>query len=159
MSNHHLFLGLGSNLGDKQSNIKIAYNEIEKRIGRIVSQSAFYITKPNGFESDNDFQNTVCEVLTDIPVQQAFEEILLIEKIIGRASKSINGNYSDRLIDIDILLYDDLVINTELLTVPHPRFHLRNFVLLPFVEISPNTVHPLLKKTILQLSKELDNSF
>lgn len=152
---HSLFLGLGSNLGDKQNNILQSYAEIEKRIGNIVSQSAFYITTPEGFESDNDFQNSVCKVSTSLSLHQVFVEVLNIEKHLGRASKSINGIYADRLIDIDILMYDDLVIDTDQIIIPHPRLHLRNFVLEPFAEIAPCTVHPVLNKTIEQLKKDL----
>lgn len=155
MSNHNVFLGLGSNLGDKRGNIEIAYNEIEKRIGSIISQSAFYITEPNGFISDNIFCNTVCEVATELDVNNLLNEIMEIEKNVGRTSKSIDGVYSDRIIDIDILMYNDLILETEALIVPHPRFHIRDFVLRPFAEISPDTIHPLLNKTIQQLIQSL----
>lgn len=153
---HSLFLGLGSNLGDKQHNIELAYIEINKRIGKIISQSAFYVSKPDGFYSDNDFINAVCEVETALSPFQVLEEIISIEKYIGRTSKSINGDYSDRVIDVDILLYDNIIIETDYLVVPHPRFHLRSFVLIPLTELSPNIIHPILKKTINELKDELD---
>ena len=99
--------------------------------------------------------NTVCKVETVLSPFQVLEEILSIEQYIGRTSKSINGEYTDRLIDIDILLYDNTIIENEHLVVPHPRFHLRSFVLIPFAEISPNIIHPILKKTMNELKDEL----
>ncbi len=155
MINHVLFLGLGSNLGNKSQNLEHAYEEIEKRIGRVISRSAFYITDPVGFDSENSFINAVCKVYTSLEPEVVLNEILNIEKTIGRETKSVNGIYSDRLIDIDILMYDDLELNTENLIIPHPRFHLRDFVLIPFTEISPNTIHPIFKKSIEQLSCDI----
>lgn len=155
--NHRVFLAFGSNLGDKRKNIEHAYNEIKKRIGNIVSQSAFYETKPIDFKSVNLFINSVCEVTTSLSVADVLKETQSIEKKIGRSEKSVNGEYADRVIDIDILMFDNLVIEETDLIVPHPRFHLRDFVLTPFSEISPNTVHPVFHKSILQLKNELDN--
>lgn len=157
MNRHKLFLGLGSNLGNKKKNIELAYEQIEKRIGTIVSRSAFYVTEPDGFVSDNDFENTVCEVDTGLLLNDVFGEVLDIENIVGRTSKSVNGVYSDRIIDIDILMYDDVVVDTEGLSVPHPRFHERDFVLIPFSEISPDTVHPILNRTISELKSFHNN--
>ena len=151
-----LFLGFGSNLGSKKENILNAYSEIEKRIGKIISRSAFYITNPQGFESVNYFLNSACEVECGMDVYSAFVETQFIEKLIGRTSKSNNGIYSDRIIDIDILLADDLVIDTPELTIPHPLLHTRRFVLEPLAEIAPDYIHPILHKTILQLLNELN---
>ncbi len=151
-----LFLGFGSNLGCKKENILNAYAEIEKRIGKIISRSAFYITNPEGFESENYFLNSACEVECKIDIYSAFAETQFIEKQIGRTSKSKNGIYSDRIIDIDILLADDLIIDTPELTIPHPLLHKRRFVLEPLAEIAPDYIHPIFHKTILQLLSELD---
>jgi 2-amino-4-hydroxy-6-hydroxymethyldihydropteridine diphosphokinase len=151
-----LFLGFVSNLGFKKENILNAYSEIEKRIGKIISRSAFYITNPQGFESVNYFLNSACEVECGMDVYSAFVETQFIEKLIGRTSKSNNGIYSDRIIDIDILLADDLVIDTPELTIPHPLLHTRRFVLEPLAEIAPDYIHPILHKTILQLLNELN---
>lgn len=153
---HTVFFSLGSNLGDKQKNIEQAYKEIKKRIGNIVSKSAFYITQPEGFESENEFINSVCEVTTTMTPREVLQETQNIEKRVGRTTKSQQGVYSDRLIDIDILMFDNQIIEEPDLIVPHPRFHIRNFVLEPFAEISPNTIHPLFDKSILQLKNELN---
>lgn len=155
---HRIFLSLGSNLGDKQKNIEDAYDKIEERIGAIVSVSALYITHPDGFDSENLFVNSACEVGSDLDVEFIFADIQKIEKEIGRTSKSINGNYADRIIDIDLLLIDNLIINHPLLTIPHPRFHTRDFVLAPLDEIAPHVVHPLLNKTVRELKRLLDET-
>lgn len=152
---HRIFFGLGSNLGDKEKNIEEAYRRIEERIGKIVSKSAFYVTRPEGFQSENWFVNTVCEVVSDVPVKEVFAITQTIEKQLGRTEKSINGKYADRVIDIDMLMVDDCIIDTPELTVPHPRMHLRRFVLVPFSEIAPDVVHPVLKQSIRDLLEQL----
>ena len=106
---HIVFLGLGSNLGDKQKNIAQAYKLIKKRIGKIVSHSAFYITDPEGFESKNQFVNSVCEVTTKLSAREVLQETQEIEKKLGRTKKSQDGAYTDRQIDIDILMFDNLI--------------------------------------------------
>jgi 2-amino-4-hydroxy-6-hydroxymethyldihydropteridine diphosphokinase len=152
---HRIFFGLGSNLGDKEKNIEEAYRRIEERIGKIVSKSAFYVTRPEGFQSENWFVNTVCEVISEVPVEKVFAITQTIEKQLGRTEKSINGKYADRVIDIDMLMVDDCIIDTPELTVPHPRMHLRRFVLVPFSEIAPDVVHPVLKQSIRDLLEQL----
>ena len=154
MAKHILFLAFGSNLGDREKNICDAYDEIEGRIGKIVSKSAFYMTQPDGFHSENLFFNSVCQVETEMEVREIFKVLKTIEMRLGRFSKSRGGVYADRLIDIDILMYDNLVIDTPDLTIPHPRFHLRDFVLEPFAEIAPETIHPILQKTVGELRNE-----
>jgi 2-amino-4-hydroxy-6-hydroxymethyldihydropteridine diphosphokinase len=152
---HRVFLGLGSNLGDKEKNINDAYAKIEERIGKIVSKSAFYVTSPEGFASENSFVNVVCEVVSKVSVNDVFVITQTIEKQLGRTGKSKNGKYADRPIDIDILMIDDLIIDRPELTVPHPRMHLREFVLLPFSEIAPDMLHPILKQTVGELLERL----
>ena len=135
---HQVYLGLGTNLGDKEANLKVAIEEIRKRIGEITSLSAFYVSEPWGFESENSFLNAVCSVTTDFSPMEVLHLTQDIERSLGRLKKSVGGQYSDRLIDIDILLYDDWHIDTPELTIPHPLMWERDFVMIPLREIAPN---------------------
>ena len=155
MKELHIFFALGTNLGDKQKNIEDAYDKIEERIGRIISVSALYVTEPIGFESENLFVNSVCEVVSNMDIYSIFVQTQSIEREIGRLEKSQNLIYADRVIDIDLLLVDDLVINTPDLIIPHPRLHERDFVLSPLVEIAPDFIHPIFKETISELFNHL----
>lgn len=150
-----VYLALGSNLGDKQKNIEEALDKIEERIGSIISLSAFYLTIPVGFQSENIFVNCVCEVATFMDIYSVFSKTQDIEKEIGRTVKSRNGQFSDRVIDIDLIMAGNLVINTPDLIIPHPRFHNRSFVLDPLYEIAPDLIHPLLGKSIRELKEKL----
>lgn len=155
MEKHRVFLAFGSNLGNKQKNIEDAYNKIEEQIGEIVSQSAFFISEPVGFKSENLFVNSVCEVISNKTIRDIFAMTQIIEKEIGRSIKSENMEYVDRIIDIDLILVDNLILNTPDLIIPHPRFHLRDFVLDPLCEIAPDIIHPVFNKSMLQLKNEL----
>lgn len=151
-----VYLALGSNMGDKQQNIEMAYCKIEERIGRIASTSAFYFSRPQGFESEHSFVNSACEVNSFLDIFTIFSHTRSIEQEMGRSDKSNGGVYVDRIIDIDLLLAGDLVMDTIMLTIPHPRMHLRDFVIEPLCEIAPDVVHPIFHKTIYQLKRELD---
>ena len=144
---HQVFLGLGSNLGDKEANLRAAIYEIEKRIGKVISLSAFYTTEPWGFTSENTFVNAVCKVDTSFLPMEVLHITQEIEKDLGRIQKSVHGNYSDRSMDIDILLYDDIILHTDQITIPHPLMCERKFVLEPLVEIAPELIHPITGKT------------
>ena len=144
---HQVFLGLGSNLGDKEANLRAAIYEIEKRIGKVISLSAFYTTEPWGFTSENTFVNAVCKVDTSFLPMEVLQITQAIEKDLGRIQKSVHGNYSDRSMDIDILLYDDIIQHTDQLTIPHPLMCERKFVLEPLAEIAPELIHPITGKT------------
>jgi len=133
-----LFLSLGTNLGDREQNLNNAIDLIIKKIGKIEKKSSFYKTAPDGFVSENDFLNAVIVVKTKLSVYQVFKQTRKIEKILGRTKKSNNEIYSDRIIDIDILAYNNLIINTKKLILPHPKLHLRKFVTEPLAEILPN---------------------
>ena len=135
---HQVYLGLGTNLGDKEANLKTAIDEIRKRVGEIASLSAFYASEPWGFESENSFLNAVCCVISDFPPTEILSITQDIERELGRKTKSVDGIYSDRIIDIDILLYDDLQIHTSELTIPHPLMWERDFVMIPLREIVPH---------------------
>lgn len=134
---HIIYLSLGTNLGDKEQNLLSAITEIERRIGPVRAQSAFLSTEPWGFESENTFLNAAVCVETELSPNVLLRTTQQIERDMGRTQKSVNGQYHDRIIDIDILLYDDLHINTKKLTIPHPRMYERDFVLIPLREILP----------------------
>lgn len=146
-----VYLGLGTNLGDKERNLRMAVQKIEERIGEIVSLSAFYVTAPWGFASDNSFLNAVVCVETSLRPLEVLKETQAIERELGRTRKSIDGAYSDRLIDIDLLLYSDTIMDEEGLTLPHPLMTERRFVMEPLAEIAPDVMHPVLHKTMKEL--------
>lgn len=152
------YLSLGTNLGDKTQNLNKAVQYISEQIGRIISLSAFYQTEPWGFFSENAFMNAACCVETTWKAQELLEKIKEIELLMGRKEKSHQGIYKDRIIDIDILFYDDLILTTDNLTIPHPYITDRMFVLLPLAEIAPTLRHPVMHKSILELFQNLKNS-
>ena len=140
MDTHIVFLGLGANLGDREANLKAAVDEINKRVGEVTSLSAFYVTEPWGIDSPHAFLNAVCSVETILSPHEILVVTQDIERMVGRTKKTVNGCYSDRLIDIDILIYDDCRLNTPELTIPHPLMHKRDFVMKPLEEIAPDLV-------------------
>ena len=147
----YVYFSLGTNLGDKEHNLRLAVQKIEERIGKVISLSAFYATAPWGFQSDNIFLNAAAGVETSLSPFDILERTQRIEQEIGRLHKSHDGVYSDRLIDIDLLLYGDKILQDERLSLPHPLMAERKFVLEPLAEIAPDVVHPVLHKTIREL--------
>lgn len=151
-----VYMSLGSNLGERFEMINKAITEIEKTIGSVMARSAFYETESWGYESANKFINACIAVRTDIPANECIILLKNTESLLGRKKTTKNG-YSDRLIDIDILFYDDMVINEDNLIIPHPMMHKRNFVLTPLCEIAPDIIHPVLKKTVSELLEKLNS--
>lgn len=149
-----VYLGLGTNLGDKEANLRTAIYKLQERIGKQVSLSSFYETAPWGFESDHSFLNAAIGLETSLSPIEILYITQEIEKELGRTKKSVNGSYSDRLIDIDILLYDTLVLQTPELTIPHPLMTERDFVMKPLIEIAGNVIHPIRQKTLSELYQE-----
>lgn len=150
-----LYLGLGSNLGDKRNNLLQAVALISERVGRVVCLSRFYETEPWGYASNNTYLNAALGVETSLSPLEILSITQAIERELGRQKKSMNREYLDRSIDIDLLLMDDLTIESKALILPHPLMHERVFVMEPLVEIAPTVVHPLLQKTICELYNRL----
>lgn len=132
---HKVYLGLGSNLGNKEENIHEAIKRIGELVGVVVRQSSLYKTEPWGFESENYFVNAVVCCHTSLSPFDVLEHTQQIERMLGRTSKTRHGEYHDRLIDIDILLYDDMSIDSTSLKIPHPLMQERDFVMIPLREI------------------------
>lgn len=153
---HDVYLGLGSNLGDKEHYIHCAINKINEKIGKVISLSSFYVTEPVGFVSENSFINAACHVKTPYTPFKILKITKEIEVELGRQIKSENNIYHDRTIDIDMLMYDSLILNSNNLILPHPQLHKRDFVLLPLQEIAGEIIHPVFNKTIQELVRNLE---
>ncbi len=149
-----VYLSLGSNKGNRSVLINKATDEIEKKIGIIISRSSMYQSKSWGFNS-NDFYNICLLIDTDIEPKSLLINLKKIEKSMGR--EDIDGSYSDRFIDIDILFYDNIIIDSEDLKIPHPKIEIRKFVLVPMLEIADDYMHPILNKTINELDNDCDD--
>ena len=132
---HTVYFSLGSNLGNKRENLNKAIKLMEEQIGVLLRQSAFLETEPWGFQSENSFVNAAICMETELEPLEVLSKTQEIECEMGRTIKSVNREYHDRIIDIDILLYDDLHINTPELTIPHPLMEDRDFVMIPLKEI------------------------
>ena len=132
---HQVYLSLGSNLGDRKDNLAQAIRLIGERVGEVLRKSSFLETQPWGFESDNLFVNACVLCETTLTPRQVLRATQKIERELGRTHKSVNGHYADRLIDIDILLYDDLRVDEPDLQIPHPLMFERDFVIIPLGEL------------------------
>ncbi|MEI6574590.1 MAG: 2-amino-4-hydroxy-6-hydroxymethyldihydropteridine diphosphokinase [Bacteroidota bacterium] len=147
----NVFISLGSNQGDRLQHLLKGQQRLEE-LGHVEHVSSVYETEPWGFNSPIAFLNQVIQISTDLSAQDLMQEILDIEKENGRTRT--RPGYSSRTIDIDILFYDDLVLDTPLLILPHPKLHERLFVLQPLAEIAPMYLHPVLNKPIIGLLEE-----
>lgn len=144
------YLALGTNIGNKRRNMITAAALLAERVGDVLALSGFYETEPWGFQSENTFLNAALQLDTSLSPLEFLKATQEIEIEMGRTQKS-NGAYHDRIIDIDILLYDNLVLQTPELTLPHPLMHERLFVMEPLAEIAPNVIHPVFKKPVISL--------
>lgn len=151
-----MFLGLGSNIEPREVHIESACNALEQN-GRITLISSIVQTEPWGYSDDRPYLNAVCEYRTNLKPLQLLSIVEDIEREEGRTRKSTDG-YRGRTLDIDILFYDDQIIHTPDLMVPHPRLHLRNFVLVPLAEIAPDYVHPELHLSVRELLERSTDS-
>jgi len=145
------FLSLGSNLGDKEKNLTLALFLLEKEGVEILKMSSLYEAQPVDFPSQPWFYNELAEVRTKANPEALLDLVKKIEQKMGRKREQEKG---PRIIDIDIILAEDSVIRKKDLKIPHPRMEKRNFVLLPFVEISPDTVHPVFNEDMKTLWKK-----
>jgi 2-amino-4-hydroxy-6-hydroxymethyldihydropteridine diphosphokinase len=150
------YLGLGTNLGNRKENLAIARENLEESCASIKKVSPVYLSAPMGFSSNNDFYNQVVEISTEADAFDLLDHIQEIEIRMGR-TRSGRG-YSDRIIDIDILFYENEIISSKPLIIPHPLLHKRMFVLQPMADIAPAFVHPVFNKSITELIKDCNDS-
>ena len=153
-----VYLSLGSNLGDRVGYLQQATSLLgaTDKI-KIVTTSSFYESEPWQMNSKNWFVNAIVQISTTLTPENLLKECQRIETQLGRKRNAGSNIYSDRTIDIDILFYDDLIINKENLIIPHKFFYKRAFLLVPMLEIAQDFVHPVLHKTVSQLYEELEN--
>ncbi len=148
-----VYIGLGSNLGHREAHLEQAMRLFKPEF-RIVKASGIYETDMLYRLGRPRYYNMVCRVETDCSPEQTFEKCQVIEKAMGRRKAD---KYAPRVIDIDVLLYDAVVLRTAELTLPHPKMHERAFVLVPLAEMAAQVVHPVLKKSIAKLVTALGN--
>jgi 2-amino-4-hydroxy-6-hydroxymethyldihydropteridine diphosphokinase len=148
----NVFLLLGSNLGNRELFLQQAVQLIEQNVAPVTQASGIYETQSWGKTDEPDYLNQVVQLITELPAQIVLERILDIEIILGRKR---DVKWGSRIIDIDILFYGDKIINEPGLIVPHPELHNRRFTLEPLGELAPDLIHPVLKKSVLELKKEL----
>lgn len=149
------FIGIGSNLGDSYDNIKQALKLINTKNTYVLKTSQIYETSPISNIPQNNYLNCVAQIKTLLTPTQLMQFLLGIEQELKRVRTVKNA---PRTIDLDILLFNNCVFNTELVTIPHPRMHERLFVLIPLCELAPDYVHPILNQTIYNLSKQLQKT-
>lgn len=150
-----VYIGLGSNLGNRRRNLITAAALLAERAGDVVSLSSFYETEPWGFASENKFLNAALALETSLSPLALLHLTQAIERELGRTEKSRGASYHDRVIDIDLLLYGSGVFRSDELEIPHPLLHERRFVLEPLREIAPFLRHPLFQKNIEELYQDL----
>lgn len=147
---HSLVILLGGNIGDRLSILNHAISKISAQLGEVVKQSSFYESEPWGYNDSFQYLNAVVEVQTNLAPQECLDLLLNIEKDLGR-KRIEKGVYEARTIDLDILFYDNIVLKTDFLTIPHPLLQERLFTLQPLNEILPHLMHPVFNKSIKQL--------
>lgn len=149
------FVGLGSNLGDRAGNLLLAVRALVEASFVVHKMSAIYETEPVDIASDVNFLNMVAEIhVTNVSASQMMARLLRIEYLLGRRDKSVK---KPRTADLDLLFFGDTRMTSEFLTLPHPRLHLRKFVLCPLAEIAPNFVHPLLQRQIADIYADVED--
>ena len=152
MASTHLILG--SNSTDKRRCLSRAVCLLKDRVGKITASSSIYESEAWGYESQHSYLNQVVILQTELSPELLLSTTQEIEKDLGRKSKTVNGIYEDRPIDIDILFYNSKIVNSPVLHIPHPRLYERRFVLEPLLEIDAEYQHPVFQKSIYQLYQE-----
>lgn len=147
MDEHLVYLALGSNVGNRAANLKAAIAALPPQM-EVIAKSRVYETPPWGYANQEKFLNQVLQVQTYLKPEQLLKHLKRLEVALGREASFQNG---PRLIDIDILFFDDLVFESPIVTIPHPRLHQRGFVLMPLMDLAPDLVHPLKKQSIREL--------
>lgn len=150
MKEHTVYLALGTNLGDRTANLKQAIVSLTPQL-EVKAKSGIYETPPWGFEDQPKFLNQVLRAKTYLDPEPLLKHLKRLEVALGRKESFPNG---PRLIDIDILFYDDRVVNTPSLVIPHPRLHERGFVLLPLMDIAPDLKHPVTQKSVREMAEQ-----
>ena len=158
MATESVFVLLGSNLGDRELLVNQACKMMGERCGEIVAKSRLYESEPWGFRAEHWFLNQVVKIETSLSPDALMLDLLAIEKELGRDRTTPHEGYVSRPIDLDILYFGDKIIETQLVTAPHPRLYQRRFTLLPLCDVAPAFVHPTLKKTNLQLLDECQDT-
>lgn len=151
----NVYLGLGSNLGDKRKQLFAAITLLAEQAGDILALSDLHETIPWGYQSAHSFLNMVVHLGTSLSPHELLASTQHIESELGRTAKSKDRQYNDRTIDIDILLYDKVILQTPDLVLPHPLMHKRLFVLQPFTQIASDLIHPVFNQTITDLYQAL----
>jgi len=156
MVKQEIYVGLGSNLGDRLANIRKAIELMKEERIEIIKESSIYQTEPVGYKQQGWFLNSVVKGRTDLSPKGLWKRLEKIEKSMGREREI---KWGPRIIDLDILFYGNKVVNGKELRIPHSELHKRRFVLVPLEEIAPKFVHPVFKKTVSELLRDLkDNS-
>jgi len=150
----NVFLGLGSNVGDRVANLRTAYDLIHRTIGKVAKYSHLYETEPWGNKEQEPFINQVIMINTTLDPRELLEAITKVERQMGRVKKE---KWGPRIIDVDILFYGKRIIRDKGLDIPHPELHKRAFVLVPLLELAPEFEHPMLKKAIDELYMACDD--
>ena len=149
---HTIYLSLGSNLGDRRANLAEAIRRLAPQV-RVTAESPIYETPPWGEENQPTFLNMAAKASTDLPPMGLRDYVKQVESDMGRVP---SYRWGPRSIDIDILLYDDLTLDTPQLTIPHPRMHERGFVLVPLEAIAGRVMHPVLHLSVHELLQRVD---